>query len=303
MNAILVFECAGRTGNFSQAARLLGTSQPSVSRHITNLEAVLGCKLFDRKNNRLALTTAGERLHRAARSGLDALNAVIVECQAEATSKVITIGCTHGFAHLWIMPRFSSLQSLFPDQEIRIVTSETSQDFDPEDLDFSIRMCNAKVSNPPGLHLFDEEVFLVVSPAFRKSHHAALEGLDLDKLQQVPLIHLDDGAESGVSWLDWFADQGLSYHPPEGSYVYRNYAFSLQAAAEGKGVALAWNQLLGSYLTNGWLETLEYPVLKTPGSYRLVCREALAEHEVGQRISAWFQEALLAHPDAVSGSS
>ena len=49
MNAILVFESAARLGSFSRAARALGTSQPSVSRHIANLEGHLGCSLFDRK--------------------------------------------------------------------------------------------------------------------------------------------------------------------------------------------------------------------------------------------------------------
>lgn len=46
--------------NFSQAAGILGISQPSLSKQILNLEAELGVKLFDRDHSPLRLTPAGE---------------------------------------------------------------------------------------------------------------------------------------------------------------------------------------------------------------------------------------------------
>ena len=49
-----------RSLNFSQVAEKLGISQPALSKQILNLEKDLGVELFDRKQNPIALTPAGE---------------------------------------------------------------------------------------------------------------------------------------------------------------------------------------------------------------------------------------------------
>lgn len=288
MNAILVFESAARLGSFSRAARALGTSQPSVSRHIANLEDQLGCRLFDRKNNRIALTPPGQLLFAAARDGTDAIFGAISECRRREAAKVVTIGCTHGFSHLWIMPRFSRLQALFPDREIRIVTSGQNSAFDPEEIDFSVRYCR-EGSDAPGTTLFEEEVVPVAAPGLLPDWQAASPGERAGWLLQQPLLHLDDGEEGWVTWRDWFAGHGVDYSPAAGTYFFRNYAFSLQAAAEGKGVALAWRQLLGPYQESGWLSVLGPAPMRTKGCYRLIHLPKWAEHEAGRRLIAWFR--------------
>ena len=48
-------------GNVSKAAESLFISQPSLSRYIKDLENRLGVQLFQRINNRLVLTYAGEK--------------------------------------------------------------------------------------------------------------------------------------------------------------------------------------------------------------------------------------------------
>jgi len=288
MNAILVFECVGRVGSFSAAAREMGTSQPSVSRHISNLESYLACKLFSRQNNQISLTEAGEKLFQPSRTSITALANAIAECRGETNRKVLTIGCTHGFSHLWIMPRFSSLQTLLKDWELRVVTSEHYPTFGLGDVDFSIRFCEYRLPQQGEL-LFKEEVILVAAPDFL-ANHAQYGIADMGKwLQQVPLIHLDNGEEGWMSWQSWFAHNDAQYQPPSGTYFLQNYAFSLQAAAEGKGVALAWRNLLGSYQDNGWLDVLDIAPAKTSGSYRLLYSSEWRKHEIRDQIVNWFK--------------
>ncbi len=57
-----VFLAAAETLNFSQAARRLHMSQPSVTQHIRNLESHFGMPLFLRTNRKLSLTEAGMTL-------------------------------------------------------------------------------------------------------------------------------------------------------------------------------------------------------------------------------------------------
>lgn len=50
--------------NFTRAATMLLSSQPSVTRSIQNLESELGCRLFIRSRHGVTLTPEGEMLYR-----------------------------------------------------------------------------------------------------------------------------------------------------------------------------------------------------------------------------------------------
>ncbi len=57
-----VFAMASRSPTFSEAAKRLGISQPSLSNTIAKIEHQLGLSLFDRTTRTLAMTPQGERL-------------------------------------------------------------------------------------------------------------------------------------------------------------------------------------------------------------------------------------------------
>lgn len=65
------FLMVAREGTISGAAQALHLSQPSLSRHMQELEHELGCKLFDRGSRRIELTKAGMRLRRRAEEIVD----------------------------------------------------------------------------------------------------------------------------------------------------------------------------------------------------------------------------------------
>jgi DNA-binding transcriptional LysR family regulator len=56
------FLAVAETGHFTQAAGLLGISQPTLSKQIHTLETALGAPLFDRIRGAVTLTTAGSAL-------------------------------------------------------------------------------------------------------------------------------------------------------------------------------------------------------------------------------------------------
>jgi len=60
--ALRAFEASGRFLSFTRAAELLGVTQSAISRHIKQLEAVLGHSLFRRGTRALELTPAGATL-------------------------------------------------------------------------------------------------------------------------------------------------------------------------------------------------------------------------------------------------
>lgn len=59
---IEIFHAVMTAGNLTEAARMLNTSQPTVSRELARFEQVLGLKLFERSRGRLHPTIQGLRL-------------------------------------------------------------------------------------------------------------------------------------------------------------------------------------------------------------------------------------------------
>ena len=74
LHDLLAFDTAARAQSFTRAAELLNVQQPAVSRRVAQLEAWFGTPLFHRRGSNLSLTTAGERLRKATKSGLDAID-------------------------------------------------------------------------------------------------------------------------------------------------------------------------------------------------------------------------------------
>src|SRR5258706_13097503 len=71
LNALRAFEVAARAGNFTEAAKSLNVSQGAVSRHIAQLEAFLGLRLFVRGQRQVNLTPQGVEYARVIREAFD----------------------------------------------------------------------------------------------------------------------------------------------------------------------------------------------------------------------------------------
>ena len=281
LNALLVFDEAGRQNSFTRAGKILGMAQPSVSRFVANLENHLGAALFERKHNRLRLTAQGERLHRAVTSGLGEIQAACTEIETAAEPPVLSIECTHGFAYMWLMPRLQSLIDILPGWRVRTINSDARLS---SDADLVVRIGDGDWPNEDSLLLFDEEVFPVASPEFISRHRLDQPGLGPQRLIDLPLICEDLGDREWMGWSDWFAHFGIDFRLGEDVRPLHNYALVLQAAMEGKGLALAWSQLDEPHLGNGWLVELEGFRVNTRQGYYL-CYPA--SHPLAGRLAEW----------------
>lgn len=67
LRSLRIFVTIADCGTVSHAARLLYTTQPSLSRQVQRFEAQLGTRLFDRDGHRMSLSAAGRRLLPVAR--------------------------------------------------------------------------------------------------------------------------------------------------------------------------------------------------------------------------------------------
>jgi DNA-binding transcriptional LysR family regulator len=89
------FRATLRAGGVSNAARLLGISQPAVSQHLKALEAAGGLRLFDRRRGRLLPTAEAQLLLTEVErvfSGLEQVRRRMLALQAHA-SATLHVGC------------------------------------------------------------------------------------------------------------------------------------------------------------------------------------------------------------------
>lgn len=117
------FEAVSESLSFSKAAATLYVSQPAISKSISNLEKELGYNLFERENNILTLTRAGElfreylaRSKKDYDSFLDQLK--LLDAQSAQT---IRVGCPESWNPLHFMNWLQTCYSnVFPDGHLSI---------------------------------------------------------------------------------------------------------------------------------------------------------------------------------------
>jgi len=296
LNHLTAFESAVDKSSFTKAAESLGTTQPSVSRHIASLESLLDVRLFDRLHHRVELTDAGQELYDAVKLGLGHIRQAAIRITTKRPPNTLSIGCTYGFAHLWLMPRFSALQKLMPAHELRMVTSDTRTIFDLQEVDFALRFGKGDWSDGHSQKLFNEQLFPACSPQFAKEHFGGCTDVDPSSLALAPLIHEQEEEFSWLSWQQWLGHYSVAYKPAPDTYYYDNYALTLQAAMEGQGIALAWLHLAEPPLKSGQLVELTGLRVRTDSGYYLAYRR---NHPQADMIVNWFktmaksQEAIL----------
>ena len=80
-----------RTGSINKASRRLLVAQPNLSRHLKQLEAELGFKLFVVQNRRIHLTRAGMHFLDNASSLEKKFNKMVGECRELAASEGVPL--------------------------------------------------------------------------------------------------------------------------------------------------------------------------------------------------------------------
>lgn len=270
LNTLPAFVESARLGSFTKAGKTLGMAQPSVSRFIHNLEASTGLNLFHRNHNRIDLTEDGKVLFDAVTLGLDHISSTISNLHESSVNSVVTIGCSHGFSHMWLQARLPKVQKLLPHHKVQIVTTDHTVSLTHEDVTCAVRLGDGNWPDCEAKFLFAEEVFPVCTLEFAQKHNIAdVKSITPQDLQKLPLLILDAGKYGWLGWHEWFSHHRIPYEISADAELINNYAFTLQAAMAGQGVALMWKGLDSPYLKRGWLVELGHFRVKTRNAYYL----------------------------------
>lgn len=129
-------------GSLTAAARSSGAQQPTLSRHVAELEAQLGVPLFERTGRGVIPTGAALAMAEAARQMQDAADAVTrhLASARSATRGVVRI-TTSEVAATWLLPAvLARLQRAQPQIEIELVSSNGLTNLLRREADIAVRM-------------------------------------------------------------------------------------------------------------------------------------------------------------------
>ncbi len=289
LSSVRAFEAAGRHLSFTRAAEELRVTQGAVSRQVRSLEDYLGVRLFRRVARAVVLTPDGEDYLRGVREAVDRVEQATLRILGRPEARVLTLNVLPTLASRWVIPRLLSFTEPNSPIEVRMITSIAPVDFTRDDIDVAIR-----VGSPDGEGALPgrARIDLVMTEGWRgvrtdflfpdvlvpvASRALLASGPPLrapEDLADHVLLHT---ATRPHAWPDWLAAVGFAGLRPRAELSYGHFFMTLQAAGEGRGVAIVPKVLVAGDLAAGNLVVpIDAPV-RSAGGYHLLYREQHAD--------------------------
>jgi len=141
-NLIKSFVTVAESGSLSAAARRLASSQPTLGRHIAELEQALGVTLFRRGRRGYALTEAGSTLYERGKMVSEQASAfsLLALGSTEAIEGTVRIAASEVVA-AYVLPEITARLGMEePGIEVEVVASNQVENLMRRDADIAIRM-------------------------------------------------------------------------------------------------------------------------------------------------------------------
>jgi LysR family transcriptional regulator, glycine cleavage system transcriptional activator len=289
LNALRAFEAAARHLSFTRAAAELNVTQAAISHQIKALEDHLGLPLFRRLNRALMLTDPGQTLFPAVRDALDGLAVAMERLQMREAGGTLTVSTLPSLAVKWLVPRMSRFQDRHPDIDLRISAKEHLVDFARDGIDVAIRFGRGDWPGVRADWLTDEALAPVCSPALAADLRTASD------LRRATLLH-EDMLPLGEfpTWRSWLAAAGADDVDADRGPRFSHTHLMLQAAMDGRGVALGQALLVQDDLATGRLVEPFGFRLPTGFGYYVCCPPAAAGRPKVKAFRDWVMQEIAA---------
>lgn len=230
LNSLLAFEAVARRHSFAVAAAELHLTASAISHQVARLESQLGVRLFERNAHGVRLSAAGEAYLARVGGALSAIAAASDDLR-QGASNSLYVHSSPSLASLWLMPRLHDFANAHPDISMNLSAAHTHSDFALGQADLDIRYGVPRWPDLVVEPLFEESIVPLASPDFIRRHRLRRP----EHLLAVPLIQSN---VSVVQWSDWFRQFTNLRAPDRFSLRFDRAQMSLDAAAQGLGVAL-----------------------------------------------------------------
>ena len=225
-------------GSLMGAARTLHTSQPTVGRHVAELENQLGVVLFERTGRGLVPTATALQLAQSARTmedGARELTRALSGAQSQ-TGGTVRITASVPVAVTLLPPLLAQIRQELPDIQVELVSSNLVSNLLRREADIAIRMVRPEQGT-----LVARKIGDVALGAF--AHRSYLARRGMPRVPTDLLAHDLIGSDTDPSILQGFAAMGY----PVGKEIFAlrtdDFIVQWQAVRAGVGVGFLANYM------------------------------------------------------------
>jgi LysR family glycine cleavage system transcriptional activator len=289
LNALKAFEASARKLSFSQAADELSVTPGAISQQIRILENHAGGPLFRRDGRSIALTELGATLQPVLRDAFDQLKKAGEIIYGASHRSSLAVSVPPSFAVKWLAPRMASFAAANPDVEVWISADMQLADVAGGRVDLAVRYGRGDYTGVRTEVLLDAGVIPVCSPGLTVGEGALRRPADL---AHHVLIHVGRGAveEPRPDWAAWVKSRKLTGIDVSQGTRFDQTAMAIEAAAHGRGVALAPHAFVAADIAAGRLVApFADGYLPTDMAYRLLTRRTGVRPEA-QAFIRWLRE-------------
>jgi LysR family glycine cleavage system transcriptional activator len=282
LNGLKAFEAAARHLSFTKAADELSVTQAAVSHQVRTLEDYFNIAMFNRNPHGLTLTSAGKTYLPILTEAFDMIAEGYKSLPNEEDPLTLNIKAPSSFSVLWLVPRLKEFQKSHPQININLSAQDNDIEFFPEAFDIEIQYEFKENNVKESLLLFKEEIFPVCSPDFLKGENPLKEPADL---AQHTLLHINYYPED---WEMWLEQAGVSEMNHSNDHRFDQSLLTLNAAAQGLGIAMGRTPIVNHQLATGTLIEPFGIRLKSQGGYRLFTNTNFETKKHVEQFKEWI---------------
>lgn len=211
-----IFYYVAKYGNVSQAAKLLLSNQPNMTRIIKTLEKELDCLLFVRSKKGMILTPEGETLFKHIKIAMEQIHEGERELleNRNLQNGTVTIAASEVALRCLLIPILKKYRLLYPNIHIRVSNHSTPQAIAAlKDGTADIAVVTSPMIHIPSLVQIDLKTINEIPVCSKFFKELIGKKISLEELSKFPLISLGKDTKSYEFYSKLFTKHGLLYQP------------------------------------------------------------------------------------------
>ncbi|CZF78075.1 LysR substrate-binding domain-containing protein [Grimontia marina] len=243
MKTLRTFTVVAQTLSFSKAAKLLNLTQSAISKQILHLEELMGCSLFERAGGKVELTEAGRRYLPSVVEALENLQyATSTVMQTSETKSRIEVSVPPSLASMWLVPRLKAFRNAYPNIELAVRASVTSDSQNLYQSDIAIHCLPLSTHEEEAELLIRERLMLVASPELVENTQSIDDLLPLNAISHITRPQI---------WNQFWHELDVAPSGPTYGTGFEHFYMALEAVKHHEGMALIPQFLIREALKRG----------------------------------------------------
>ena len=279
LNAVRAFVMIAREKSVTRAARTLGTTQSSVSRHLAVLEDYLGARLIERRGRYTELTEFGRLFANAVSEPLDAIFFTAQRMRRRDRSeqnRIVVRTSLSTFAYTLLIPNLQTFSNEMGGAVVDVISSLSL----PSTTDgFDVLITRDLALSEPSDHweIHDEQLVCVGSPQH-------VSGKNLSAVRSIPVLTITSRPDILPAWL-----RAMNLRPTDIKLGarYDHHYLALPAVTTGKCLLVAPEIVVSDLIRQGLLEVVEGSRTPSGMQYRAYAVDRSGNPDLARAFCRW----------------